>query len=76
MLIYRGGRNSISLLALSQLAEIFLLIKYNFAEVLSSLDDRCEEKAQKKKQYSTMWHSMRTGTTLPQVDFPKTLIDL
>lgn len=67
MLIYRAGTNSISLLVSFQLAEILLLIKYQYTEVLSSLDDRCGEKAQKKKQYSTMWHCMRIGRTLPQV---------
>lgn len=67
MLTYRTRTNSISPLVLFQLAEILLLIKYQFTEVLSSLDDRCGEKAQKKKQYSTMWHCMRTGRTVPQV---------
>lgn len=75
LLIYRVGTNFISLLALFQLAQI-LLIKYQFTEVLSSLDDRCGEKAQKKKQYSTMWQCMRTGRTLPQVRFSKSYMDL
>lgn len=66
ILTYRADTNSISLLVLFQLAEI-LLIKYQFTEVLSSLDDRRGGKAPKKKQYSTMWHCMRTGRTLSQV---------
>lgn len=68
MLIYRAGTNSICLLVLFQLAEI-LLIKYQYTEVLSFLDERCGEKAQKKKQYSTVWHCMRIDRTLPQVRF-------
>lgn len=66
MLTHRAGTKFICLLLLFQLAQI-LLIKYQFTEVLSSLDDKCGKKAQKKKQYSTMWHCMRTGRILPQV---------
>lgn len=40
------------------------LTKHQFTEVRSSSDDKCGEKPLQEKQYSTMWHCMRTDRTL------------